>query len=169
MKSTNTPASPREAEDLLQELRSCYWQALRLLDFRDGHRGLTDRELLFLRTLQSSGPVCSRAVSAELRVTPANITRLSTGLQERRLVQKTRDPRDHRRVSLAITPLGQETLQEADQQRQRALDAWLRGLTSKEVRELVATMRRLADPRLAGGTQLVTMDDGPGTRVGPQR
>jgi DNA-binding MarR family transcriptional regulator len=145
---TPAPPSPtsRDAEELLQQLRSCYWQTLRLLDFRDGHHGLTDRELLFLRALQSGGPVCSRALSATLRVTPANITRLSTGLEERHLVEKTRDPSDRRRVSLAITPQGTAALEEAAQLRQEAIDGWLKGVSAKEVRDLASTMRRLAGP-----------------------
>lgn len=139
------PAGVQDAEDLLQEVRLCYWKTLRSLDFRAGETGLTDRELLFLRALKQSGPLCSRSLSQELKVTPANITRLSAGLESRLLVEKVRDPQDHRRIVLTITKAGDSALHEAFEQRQQKLVSWLAGLSSKEVRSLTLAIRRLGE------------------------
>ena len=127
-------------EELLRRLRLSYWRLFLTLEDHEEVAGLTNRQMIYLSLLDQEGPLSARTLSARLGMTPANITRLSVPMEQRRWIVRVRDPDDHRKLSISITGAGRGTLEVARARHQHQLDEILGSLTPGE---LSATVRGL--------------------------
>lgn len=73
--------------------------------------GLTPTQLAALSTVERSGPLRLGDLAAAEGIAPSTLTRLVAVLEELGYVQRCADPKDARASTLAITPLGHETLE----------------------------------------------------------
>lgn len=73
--------------------------------------GLTPTQLAALATVERSGPLRLGDLAAAEGIAPSTLTRLVAVLEELGYVQRHADPKDARASTLAITPLGHETLE----------------------------------------------------------
>lgn len=104
--------------------------------------GLT--ALSVLGRIDRDGPCTATEVAAAEGIQPQSLTRLLPRLQERGLIERTRDDGDRRQTLLAVTDSGNELL-ERDR---RGRDEWLavamaKTLDAHERRQLVAAMSLL--------------------------
>jgi DNA-binding MarR family transcriptional regulator len=88
------------------------------------------------REALASGTIAQRMISRD-----SDLTRLLDRLEERRLVERARDPQDRRTVTAAITDAGLELLRKLDGPVRRVHRDQLKHLTPKQLE----TMRTLAD------------------------
>jgi DNA-binding MarR family transcriptional regulator len=73
--------------------------------------GLTPTQLAALSTVERSGPLRLGDLAAAEGIAPSTLTRLVAVLEELGYVQRCADPKDARASTLAITPLGHDTLE----------------------------------------------------------
>jgi DNA-binding MarR family transcriptional regulator len=73
--------------------------------------GLTPTQLAALSTVELSGPLRLGDLAAAEGIAPSTLTRIVAVLEELGYVQRCADPKDARASTLAITPLGHETLE----------------------------------------------------------
>ena len=85
---------------------------------RQVEHGLAPMELSLQQyralALLAEGPAGATRLAERLTVSPPSVTAVIDGLVARRLVARTPDPDDRRRLSLALTKTGRRLLLEAD-------------------------------------------------------
>jgi DNA-binding MarR family transcriptional regulator len=107
----------------------------------------------------ADGSVMSSALAERMTVTPPTVTSLSDALVARGLVERLADPRDRRRLPLALTPDGEALLLKADALVGERLGALLDLLDDAGERNAaehsVLSWQRALDARRAVSTQPV--------------
>lgn len=111
--------------------------------------GLTPTQLAALATVERSGPLRLGDLAAAEGIAPSTLTRLVTALEDMGYVRRNADPRDARASTLAITPLGHETLERIRGETTLVLAKSLRELTPAQRAALAAALpvlEQLAEP-----------------------
>ena len=112
--------------------------------------GITLKEFVTLVTLRESSRATQQKLAKTLMLDANNLVILLNGLEEKGLIERTRDPEDRRRHIVAITPKGQRALERAERQMETVEDDVLGNLSQDErdqLRELLA--KALEDHSLA--------------------
>jgi DNA-binding MarR family transcriptional regulator len=106
--------------------------------------GLRSREFGVLALIHQEGPQSQHRLGELLRIDRTTMVTVIDELEQRGLVQRTRDPADRRRYAITLTPEG-DKLMAGDLGRldQRVNAAFLRPLSAAERRQLVELLRRL--------------------------
>lgn len=111
--------------------------------------GLTPTQLAALATVEQSGPLRLGDLAAAEGIAPSTLTRLVTALEDMGYVRRNADPRDARASTLAITPLGHQTLERIRGETTLVLAKSLRELTPAQRAALAAALpvlEQLAEP-----------------------
>lgn len=127
--------------------------------------GLTPTQLAALATVERAGPMRLGDLAAAEGIAPSTLTRLVTALEESGYVRRHADPRDARASTLAITPLGQDTLERLRTESTLVLAASLQLLTAGQrsaLAEALPVLELLAEP--PGADQAGTRSLPAGTR-----
>jgi DNA-binding MarR family transcriptional regulator len=97
-----------------------------------------------LALIHHEGPQSQQRLGELLRIDRTTMVTVIDELEQRGLVQRTRDPADRRRYAITLTPDG-DKLMAGDLGRldQRVNAAFLRPLSAAERRQLVELLRRL--------------------------
>jgi DNA-binding MarR family transcriptional regulator len=114
--------------------------------------GLTPTQLAALATVERSGPMRLGDLAAAEGIAPSTLTRLVTALEDSGYVRRYADPSDARASTLAITPLGHETLERLRTETTMVLTASLRLLTPAQritLAEALPVLEQLAEVDLA--------------------
>lgn len=140
---TRKSAASEDPEDLLRYLRLGYWKVLTGLDDRLGRSGLTARQMLFLRTLDETGPCNSRTLCLALHVTPADVTGLADRMEKKGYIRRARAPMDRRQVVLEMTPAGLRALDRARGWREKSVNDLFVTLTPDERRRTIEGLTKV--------------------------
>ena len=111
--------------------------------------GLTPTQLAALATVEHTGPLRLGDLAAAEGIAPSTLTRLVTALEDMGYVRRNTDPSDARASTLAITPLGHETLERIRGETTLVLAKSLRELTPAQRTALAAALpvlEQLAEP-----------------------
>ena len=108
---------------------------------------LTYREFLVL-AFSASEELSQRDVSRRLSIDPTLIVAAVDALEERGLVERTRDPRDRRRYVLVVTGAGKAALATAAKAARRVDEQFLAGLDEAKADELNELLREALAPHL---------------------
>jgi DNA-binding MarR family transcriptional regulator len=110
---------------------------------------LTLAEASTLARLERGGPATSSDLARLDRISPQSMGATVAALEERGLVQRSRDPEDGRRIVLSITEAGRRMVHDKRGARTEQLAAGLRdGFTDAELGQLMAAaqlIQRLAE------------------------
>jgi MarR family transcriptional regulator, temperature-dependent positive regulator of motility len=112
--------------------------------------GVTLKEFVILMTLDESTRVTQQRLAKTLLLDANSAVLLLTGLEDKGLIERTRDPEDRRRHIVAITPKGKKALEKAERQLETVADDVLANLDEAErahLHELLA--KALEDHSLA--------------------
>ena len=112
--------------------------------------GVKLKEFVALTYLRESTRATQQKLAKTLMLDANNCVILLNGLEEKRLIERTRDPEDRRRHIVAITPKGHRALEKAERELETVEDDVLGNLTQDErdqLRELLA--KALEDHSLA--------------------
>jgi DNA-binding MarR family transcriptional regulator len=105
--------------------------------------GVTGPQRFVLRVVERSPGTTSGELAEYLHLHPSTLTGVLQRLEQRKLLTRERDPRDARRVRLALTPRGKEVLN----RRRASVEAVVRQAIGREERAAVSTavevLRRL--------------------------
>lgn len=137
-------------EDILVALR----RIIRASDLRSRElirkTGLTTAQLIVLRAIFQLGEVNTRAISAQVSLSPATVTTIMDRLSERGFVERYRSTADRRVVHTRLTAKGRRALISAPMPLQEAFAARFRALPETEQQALVRTLEQIARMMDAG-------------------
>ena len=105
--------------------------------------GLTPTQLAALSTVERSGPLRLGDLAAAEGIAPSTLTRLVTVLEEAGYVTRQPDPSDARASTIAITPLGRETMERLRDENTALLSQNLLLLTPEQRTALAAALPSL--------------------------
>jgi len=114
-------------------LHSVAIHLLRRVRKQDAATGEGPARLSALSVLVFGGPMTLGRLAAAEQVTPPTMSRIVTGLERGRLIERVRDAKDARRVQIRATPSGTRLLQQGRRRRIEYLASHLDGLTKREL------------------------------------
>src|SRR5919204_376870 len=94
--------------------------------------GVTLKEFVILMTLDESERVTQQKLAKTLLLDANSAVLLLSGLEDKGLIERTRDPEDRRRHIVEITPKGQKALEKAERQLETVADDVLANLDHGE-------------------------------------
>ena len=115
--------------------------------------GLTPTQLAALSTVEQSGPLRLGDLAAAEGIAPSTLPRMVAVLEALGYVRRDADPRDARASTLAITPVGHETLEHLRAEGTALLAQWLTMLDPGHRAALAAALpalEALAEPEAPG-------------------
>lgn len=171
----NTDLSPTMLAALRRVIRAVDLHSRSLVQ----SHGLTGPQALILREAMTTGGLTAGELARRVSLSQATLTDIVKRLEARRLVRRTRDPQDGRRVLINATPNGRRLyasapplLQETFTRRFEALADWEQSLLLSSLQRIAALMdadELDASPVLASGALAVASDaDLPG-KAKPRR
>jgi DNA-binding MarR family transcriptional regulator len=89
------------------------------------------------------GPITQAELSRTVRIDPKDMVTVLNELQAKKLISRTRDPRDARKNALALTAGGRTLLRRLEELGDQANEALLAPLTPTERKQLSALLARL--------------------------
>jgi DNA-binding MarR family transcriptional regulator len=107
--------------------------------------GLGAQEFIVVKQLQAIGPTSQASVADALGIDYSNLAAVVGSLEERKLVERTRDEADRRRYILRLSEAGAELIATADQAIVENEEQMLAVLSDDERAELWELLRRVAD------------------------
>jgi len=105
--------------------------------------GLTSSQFGVLEALFHLGPMCQKEVGRKLLLSGGNITTVVTNLERRGLIQRTRDPRDRRFVTVELTATGHGLIADLFPAHASTITEMLAALTPEEQEQLGGLCRKL--------------------------
>lgn len=130
--SPDGDGSPAGAGRLPDRLHAWAIHLLRWLREADRASPVSPAELSALSVVVHAGPLSLAGLAAAEQVRPPTMSRLVTGMAERGLVDRSREPSDRRLLRIEATPRGRRLLEEAKEERLRALRAALAELDPEQ-------------------------------------
>ncbi|HYN14699.1 MAG TPA: MarR family transcriptional regulator [Terriglobales bacterium] len=122
-----------DAAAVADRLHSAAIHLLRRVRRQDAASGLGPAQLSALSVLVFGGPMGLGALAAAEQVRPPTMSRIVAALERQKLVERTSDARDARRIRLRATAKGQKLLQKGRRLRIAYLAGQLEKLTGKEL------------------------------------
>jgi DNA-binding MarR family transcriptional regulator len=104
--------------------------------------GVKLKEFVTLTYLRESTRVTQQRLAKTLMMDANNCVILLNGLEEKGLIERTRDPEDRRRHIVAITPKGHRALEKAERELETVEDDVLGNLDAAERDELRALLAK---------------------------
>jgi DNA-binding MarR family transcriptional regulator len=108
--------------------------------------GITGRQLAVLIAVDSQAPLSQQEVAHRLGVDRTTMVLLIDELENKRLVQRRRDPDDRRKNVVVLTDAGRTTLREASRASDEAERLFLGSLSGDEAAQLRHALRAIAFP-----------------------
>lgn len=137
-----------EASVALRRLVAGLQQAIRE-DY--ARSSLTISQATLLRMLLEEDAMTPRGLSHDLHVTPATITGLLNKMEEAGFVERTRDTKDRRVVSVRATRRGRQLAQRASSAACGRLERFLQNTTDADLRNFVSVLRTAVAQAAAPG------------------
>jgi len=122
------------------------------------HYQLTIPQLVCLRFLDKNGPQAPSELAKEAALSQATVTGIVDRLEARGLLERRRDHKDRRRVSIYLTPEGKRLSQAAPTPLQELFAARLAGLPPEEQAYIARTLGQVA--QMMGADQWKENPDG---------
>lgn len=151
------PLQSDSAESVADELHSAAIHLLRQLRKEDDASGLSAPRLSALSVVVFGGPLTLGQLARAEQVRPPTMTRIVTGLEKDRLVQRKADRRDKRLTRIEATAKGQKVLAAGRARRVETLAHAVRQLQRQELaelrrgvhllKEMIASMRTASEER----------------------
>lgn len=140
---------PADADEVAGALRVAVGLVVRKLRQVPAPGELTLSESSALSRLERGGPATSSDLARLDGISPQSMGVIVAALLERGLIERSRDPRDGRRIVLSVSELGRRTVRDRRGARTERIAAALRGgFTDAELAQLRAAaglIERLAD------------------------
>ncbi len=108
-----------------------------------GEEGLTVSQFGVLEALLHKGPLCQRDLAAKILKSTGNLTLVIDNLEKRGLVERVRDSRDRRYLTVHLTPSGSETIARVFAKVESAIVDEMSILSSREQEQLGSLCKKL--------------------------
>lgn len=113
--------------------------------FKDAYRDVSFHHLVIMRVLYDSGTLSISAIGKTLSISKPQMTRWIDRMVDMGLVERWPDTADRRVINIALTEKGNEVFTELKNTIIRDFKEKLSCLSDEDLRELSASMMRLAD------------------------
>ena len=127
---------PAKRAELADQLHSAAIHLLRQLRKEDDASGLSAPRLSALSVVVFGGPVTLGQLARAEQVRPPTMTKIVTGLEKDRLVERKPDPNDRRLTRIVATAKGQRILIEGRARRVKSLTDAVEQLNESELAHL---------------------------------
>ena len=107
--------------------------------------GVTEQQWRVLRVLAEFGTLDTRTLADRSSLLFPSLTRIATTLRNKGLITQTRDDKDRRRQFIAITPAGQQLIDDNENQAVKIVTGFKRTLGKANYEILLDLLARL-DP-----------------------
>ncbi len=107
------------------------------------HSGITPAQIGIMLTLWHEGPKSIKELSELLCMSSSAATQLVDGLVRERLLERTEDPLDRRKISVALTARGKKKLAAARKNHLALIAKLFKPLSDTEVRELYRLQQKI--------------------------
>lgn len=107
--------------------------------------GLAAQQFIVLNQVEAIGPTSQSALADTLGLDYSNLGVVAGELCDRGLIVRTRDERDRRRYSIALTPEGRQLLADADATIRHGDAELLSALDDEELAQLWDLLRRVTE------------------------
>lgn len=97
-----------------------------------------------LVVLATRGPTSLGGLAEQLAIHPSTATRQCDRLVAAKLIRRTESQPDRRAITLAVTPAGQEVVDQVTERRRDAIAGILAGMTTTQQQHLVSALRAFA-------------------------
>jgi len=104
---------------------------------------LTGPQLVCLHTLAEEGPLTARALADRVHVNPSTLVGVLDRLEGKGLVERRRDRKDRRSVSLKMTERGEQFVRQAPSPLQATLMVRLREMNQEDQSRLASAMEEV--------------------------
>ncbi len=162
---TTAPATTPGALDLEENILAAIRRIVRAIDIQSrklvASCGLTGPQLVTLRAIDRLGSPSLTLLSREVSIGKATLTGIVDRLERQRLVARTRDSADRRRITVSLTAAGEKTLAAAPPLLQDRFRSELAGLRDWERAAMLSTLQRVAEMLDAEDLVLDDLDAGP--------
>ncbi len=105
---------PSDHDQVSQEVLSLLRRIIRAIDLHSKQLeksfGLTGPQLVVMRTISEHRDITVGGVARQVSLSQATVTNIIDRLETRTLVQRLRSSQDKRKVTVSVTPQGQELL-----------------------------------------------------------
>jgi len=132
------------ALDFLQHLWELNHAMERVSLHMDRTLGVTAQQRLFIRCLGKYPGMTAGQLATVLHLDPGTVSAALRRLEQKGLVSKRRDPRDHRRVALGLTPKGRALDHPAPATVEYAVERLLAQLGRAQVDSVKGVLRQLS-------------------------
>lgn len=117
-----------------------------LMDRRLSGIGLTTQQAAVLTTIEVAGrPLKQGEIATVLGSSHQNVRQLLDALERKGLIEERPDEEDGRACRLVTTPAVARLFATRNDADEAAVRRWMKGLGARELRTLLASLRRLAD------------------------
>lgn len=157
VRKSREPSTADLAEALFQATHALKYVGQQSLKGDDAEvQPLSFPQMRVMRALDDAdaGRIRMGELSAELGVTPRNVTTIVDGLEREELVARMPDPRDRRAILLALTPKGQEHIASIYAMHYQTAERFFAALDPAERDELLRLLNKILDARRAAGDAL---------------
>jgi len=96
--------------------------------------------------LASDGPLSLTDLGDDLRVTKANVSLVLAGLEKQKLIRRTADPQDGRKIRASVTKKGERVLNEIMPEALDAVHAAMERIPKRDRERLKQLARRISQP-----------------------
>ncbi len=124
-------------------------QIIRAIDLHskklERESGLTGPQLLILHMIREAGSLSVGALARSVSLSQATVTSILDRLERKRFLTRTRDSADKRKVLVALSPLGEETLDRAPTLLQKEFIQCFNELAEWEQTLLLSSLQRVAE------------------------
>ncbi len=129
----------QEAVDFMLEFMPAVQRSPGVASVREGTRG----EMFVLEFVRSRGQVQPGEISRAMRVSTARIAAVLGQLETKGLLVRMPLPEDHRKVTVSLTPFGEETIRAHYGKMRTHVDEVFRSLGEEDTDELVRILKRV--------------------------
>ena len=108
-----------------------------------GLQGISVSQFGVLETLLHLGPMCQKDIAGKILKTEGNLTMVISNLEKRGLVKRSREGKDRRYVTIALSPKGRSLIAEIFPLHVSVIAREFRHITSEEQEKLRDICRKL--------------------------
>ena len=131
-------------KEVLKHFREIFIQAKSELKDNVKKTGLTGAQLWIMQQVYNFNGISNAELAKNLTIHVSTCSLLVNKLIKKNLIEKTRDPKDERKIVLTLSPKGKQLMAKAPKSPEGAIPSTLKKLTIEDLEELNTVLTKFA-------------------------
>ncbi len=131
-------------KEVLKHFREIFIQAKSELKDNVKKTGLTGAQLWIMQQVYNFNGISNAELAKNLTIHVSTCSLLVNKLIKKNLIEKTRDPKDERKIVLTLSPKGKQLMAKAPKSPEGAIPSTLKKLNIEELEELNTVLTKFA-------------------------